>query len=256
MCASRAKSCQSMERTASAAAPREFPLTLSPLILFALESSEQRPGEMPATALPPARPRTAPDGTAALGTDLRRGEQESGAGAGVRLPQHQAGHCRARDASRLFSKWSMTLCLEKVLVLLGPLLGSSQLGSSFCVPDHRIRPRKFPGQEDGVHLGLSKHHGVWFRQHPLPKGGVWRVSTRLPVAWMLSQVGGWRGKGCLSTCRAGESHPTELEPSTAARGSQVRGSHPARVEQRALGSTSMDTRHTGPGDSSNTFGLI
>lgn len=73
----------------SAADAGEFPLTLSPLILFALECSEQRLGEMPATALPPCHPRMAPDGAAAPGTDLHRGEQESGAG--TWLPQHRAG---------------------------------------------------------------------------------------------------------------------------------------------------------------------
>lgn len=103
MCASRAKSCQIMERTASAAAPGEFPLTLSPLILFALECSEQRLGEMPATALPPSRPRMAPDGAAAPGTDLCRGEQESGAG--VRLPQHQAGRCGASSTGMHEGVW-------------------------------------------------------------------------------------------------------------------------------------------------------
>lgn len=73
--------------------PRESPLALFPLILFALERSEQRPGEPPATALPPARPRRAPllspDGAAAPGTDLR-GEQEQ-SGAGVRLPNSKQG---------------------------------------------------------------------------------------------------------------------------------------------------------------------
>lgn len=98
----------SWERRASAAAHRGVsPSPFPPLILFALELSEQRPGEPPATALPPARPRTAPllspDGTAAPGTDLRRGEQESGAGASVRLPRHQGRAPRGqqcRDAWR------------------------------------------------------------------------------------------------------------------------------------------------------------
>lgn len=222
---------------------------------------------MPATALPPSRPRMAPDGAAAPGTDLCRGEQESRVELARGSPSTRQGAagpaapgCTKACGSASKPKGCQLALpqmehdpLEKLLVLSGPLPGSSQRGSSFSVPDHCIRPRKFPGQEDGVHLGLSKHHGVWFRQHPLPKGGVWRVSTRLPVAWVLSQVGGWQGKGCLSTCRAGKSHPTELEPSTSAGGSQVLGSHPARAEQRALGTTSTDT---GPGDSSNTFGII
>lgn len=82
--------------------PWESPLALFPLILFALERSEQRPGEPPATALPPARPRRAPllspDGAAAPGTDLR-GEQEQ-SGAGVWLPNSRQGARgqRCRDA--------------------------------------------------------------------------------------------------------------------------------------------------------------
>lgn len=73
--------------------PWESPLALFQLILFALERSEQRPGEPPAAALPPARPRRAPllspDGAAAPGTDLR-GEQEQ-RGAGMRLPDSRQG---------------------------------------------------------------------------------------------------------------------------------------------------------------------
>lgn len=73
--------------------PWESPLALFQLILFALERSEQRPGEPPAAALPPARPRRAPllspDGAAAPGTDLR-GEQEQ-SGAGMRLPDSRQG---------------------------------------------------------------------------------------------------------------------------------------------------------------------
>ena len=91
------------EQSISRSPPGEPPSPFPPLILFALERSEQRPGEPPATALPPAHPSTAPllspDGTAALGTDLRRGEQESGAGPSTTPGQGSAGQ-QCRDAQR------------------------------------------------------------------------------------------------------------------------------------------------------------
>lgn len=262
---------ESVSRSPSGRCPSPFP----PLILFALERSEQRPGEPPATAPPPARPRTAPllspDGTAAPGTDLCRGEQESGAGASLRLPRHQGRasrgqQCRDAEACGAVSQPrgvpgaaspgslpdGTTFRLQEALNCPGPLLGSFQLGSSLSVPDHRVRPRKLPGQEDGVHFGLSKHHGMWLRQHPLPEGGMWRVSTQLPVEGMLSQAG-WLGEGCPSVewdqlspfCLAGAKHHSQGKPG-------MGRSHPARVEQPAPGST--DTER-GPEDSGNIFGI-
>lgn len=263
------------EESVSRSPPGRCPSPFAPLILFALERSEQRPGEPPATALPPARPRTAPllspDGTAAPGTDLRRGEQESGAGASLRLPRHQGRasrgqQCRDAEACGAVSQPTgvpgaafagslpdgAALRLQEALNCLGPLLGSFQLGSSLSVPDHRVRPRKLPGQEDGVHFGLSKHHGMWLRQHPLPEGGMWRVSTQLPVEGVLSQAG-WLGQGYPSVewdqlpplCLAGAKHHSQGKPG-------MGGSHPARAEQPAPGST--DTER-GPEDSGNTFGI-
>lgn len=43
-------------------------------------------------------------------------------------------------------------------------------------PDHSLWPGELPGEACGVYLSLPEHHGLWRRQHPLPEGGVWRVS--------------------------------------------------------------------------------
>lgn len=42
--------------------------------------------------------------------------------------------------------------------------------------DHGLRPGQLPGQASGVYLSVSECHGVRRQQHPLPEGGVWRVS--------------------------------------------------------------------------------
>lgn len=111
-----------------------------------------------------------------------------------------------------------SLRLQEALNRPGPLPGGSRLGSSISVPDHRVRPRKLPGQEDGVHLGLSQHHGVRLRQHPLPEGGVWSVSTRLPgrgrrPGWAGGARGAWprggaAGRALLSGGKPGLGSPT------------------------------------------------
>lgn len=43
-------------------------------------------------------------------------------------------------------------------------------------PDHSLWPGELPGEASWVYLSLPEHHGVWCWQHPLPEGGVWRVS--------------------------------------------------------------------------------
>lgn len=43
-------------------------------------------------------------------------------------------------------------------------------------PDHSLWPGELPGEASGIYLSLPEYHGVWCRQHPLPEGGVWRVS--------------------------------------------------------------------------------
>lgn len=208
------------EESVSCSPPRSPPLAFPPLILFAIECWEQRPGEPPATALPPAHPsqngsaplsrrhccpgelistgvsRRAEQGPACSSLDTKAGHgraSSAGMRGGVRgcIPAQRGAPC---SLHQLYPKPCVTLSLEESLNHLGPLPGSSQLGSSLSVPDHRVRPRKLPGQEDGVHFSLSKHYGVWLRQHPLPEGGVWRVSTRVG---MISQ-GGWWGEECLS----------------------------------------------------------
>lgn len=45
-------------------------------------------------------------------------------------------------------------------------------------PDHSLRPGELPGEAPGIYLSLPEYHGVWRRQHPLPEGGMWRVSLR------------------------------------------------------------------------------
>lgn len=82
--------------------PGGAPPALSPpLSLFALERWEQRPGEPPAAARPPARasaaPLLPPDRGAAPGADLRWGEQESGAGP---APRRCGAASRHRDGAR------------------------------------------------------------------------------------------------------------------------------------------------------------
>lgn len=42
--------------------------------------------------------------------------------------------------------------------------------------DHRLRPGQLPGQASGVYLSVSERYGVRRQQHPLPEGGVRRVS--------------------------------------------------------------------------------
>lgn len=46
-------------------------------------------------------------------------------------------------------------------------------------PDHSLRPGELPGEAPGIYLSLPEYHGVWRRQHPLPEGGMWRVSLRV-----------------------------------------------------------------------------
>lgn len=78
------------------------------------------------------------------------------------------------------------------------------------------------------------------------------MSTQLPVEGVLSQAG-WLGQGYPSVewdqlpplCLAGAKHHSQGKPG-------MGGSHPARAEQPAPGSTNTER---GPEDSGNTFGI-
>lgn len=100
-----------------------------------------------------------------------------------RLPAANQNQTKAKHH---FFKLKNSQCVPSLMIpLMGMSLYTHQCVHAACAyymyafvlfADHGLWPGQLPGEASGVYLSMSEHYGVWHQQHPLPEGGVWRVS--------------------------------------------------------------------------------